>query len=60
MEKVCGYRKYRDCHIVTSMNRGGGKIQKSRARMLMQSKVSMHIESACLLSGVNNQDGLKR
>ena len=47
-KKACGYREYRDCHIVTSVN--GVKNQKSCARMLMQTKVSMHVETVCLLS----------
>ena len=47
-KKACGYREYRDCHIVTSVN--GVKNQKSCARMLMQTKVSMHVETVCLFS----------
>ena len=47
-KKACGYRQYRDSHIVTSVN--GVKNQKSCARMLMQTKVSMHVETVCLLS----------
>ena len=47
-KKACGYREYRDCHIVTSVN--GVKNQKSCARMLMQTKVSMHVETVVLLS----------
>ena len=47
-KKACGYREYRDCHIVTYVN--GVKNQKSCARMLMQTKVSMHVETVALLS----------
>ena len=43
-KKACGYREYRDCHIVTSVN--GVKNQKSCARMLMQTKVSTAPELA--------------
>ena len=46
-KNVCAHNRYRNSHTFT-----GVKMQKSleRARMLMRTKVSMHVETVCLLS----------